>query len=60
MPDRGELTKETADALLKAIKESAPRYDGNATGLRELAFAFALVTGAYQGRLPGLPLPPKD
>ncbi len=53
MPDRGELTKEAADAILQAIKDGVPKFEHSASALRELAYAYALVTGAKPGHLPG-------
>ncbi|EIU63140.1 hypothetical protein MM1S1540310_3036 [Mycobacteroides abscessus subsp. bolletii 1S-154-0310] len=46
-----DLTKETRQALLTAIKETAP--NATASGLHELASAFALTVGAYPQQLPG-------
>ncbi|WP_165589995.1 MULTISPECIES: hypothetical protein [Mycobacteroides] len=46
-----DLTKETREALLTAIKNAAPSASTHA--LEQLAMAFALTEGAYRGRLPG-------
>jgi hypothetical protein len=46
--------EETAEALLNAIKEEAP--NANASQLRDLAYAYALIAAAEYGNLPGAPV----
>ena len=48
------MVEETAEALLNAIREEAP--NANASQLRDLAYAYALIAAAEYGNLPGAPV----
>jgi len=52
MGEIAEATSDAREALLKQIAAMAPQM-GVASGLRDLATAFALTVGAMPGRLPG-------
>lgn len=51
MDDHAELASQAAEALLKAIRDAAPKSLSTA-GVLHLAQAYALVVGAEAGDLP--------
>jgi hypothetical protein len=55
MSEMNDLYTETKEALLEVIKEAVPGKKGNASGIAQLSYAFALVVGAAPGYLPGSP-----
>lgn len=53
MADNAELAQETAEALLTAIKDAAPKEGYQ--GVQALAYAYALVVSAVPGQPPTTP-----